>query len=284
MRRTLICLLCLAGCAEKPLAPIDPVPVPDPGTLATCCASQDHWPLAVVEMAEATSLWIVPATRAVKLRPSYLEDQTGAQDHLIDQAQVLDLILMSNHSRLSGAGGDGFFGHSALFLGGEGEMRALGLWDHPAVTPHHAMLRQGSVAIEALDEGVHLSHRSDLLEADAAALFRLERVSTARKRAVVLHLLAQLGRPFDQSFRLDNGAPLYCTELIHDALPEARFPQRESYGRAVIWPDEIASQSLLGTTGFRFVTYVEGGDGGWRTGSADLMASRILAAWPADGD
>jgi len=52
----------------------------------------------------------------------------------------------------------------------------------------------------------------------------------------------------------------------------------------VIWPDEIASQSLLGTTGFRFVTYVEGGDGGWRTGSADLMASRILAAWPADGD
>lgn len=223
----------------------------------------------------------MPITRGTVLRQAYLQDQPTAQERLLSQARPLDLILISNKSRLSGAGGEGYFGHSAFFTGNEAQLRALGVWHNPAIVPYHGAIRAGGLAIESLDIAVRLSDAPTLLEADAAALFRTTGISRARRQAAVIRLFSEIGRPFDNAFRLDDDAAWYCTELIWRVLPEANLPLTRSYGRMVIWPDEVAAKSLLGETKFRFVRFVRGNPKSWAEGSRDQMAASIVAQWPA---
>lgn len=271
----------VAGCAPLRVQPPETEPASLNAALEACCGKHQTFPTWLAEAAESSAAWVMPITRGTVLRAAHLQDQPAAQDYLLSQARPLDLILISNKSRLSGAGGEGYFGHSAFYTGDEAQLRALGVWHHPAITPYHARIRAGGLAIESLDIAVRLSDAPTLLEADAAALFRTTGISRARRQEAVIRAFSEIGRPFDNTFRLDDDAAWYCTELIWRVLPEADLPLTQSYGRQVIWPDEVATKSLLGQTKFRFVDYVWGRPGGWARGTRDLMASRIVAHWPA---
>jgi len=147
--------------------------------------------------------------------------------------------------------------------------------------PYRALFEAGDVSIEAIDGGVRLSRPEQLFEADAAALFHAKKLSFARKRQVVRWLLARLGRPFDNRFDLTDNKALYCTELIHAALPEMNLPVTKTFGRAVVWPDEVAAHSMIGKTGFTFRRFVHADRNGWHIGQRNQMAARVLAAWNA---
>lgn len=273
--------LAVSGCSKAPeIAEADIAGINFTPALQTCCAGEDKYPIALVNAVETNSISSFPLTRSIVLRQSYLQDEPEAHAVLLDQAKPLDIILIANGSRLSGAIGDGYFGHSALIIGSEADLRALGVWSHPAITPFHERIRAGGIAIESIDHGVHLSDAHTLLETDSAALFQVTGLNRAETRAGLIHLFREIGKPFDHHFDLDTPESVFCTELIHDAVPSLDIPVTITYGRRVVWPDEVATQSLLGNTGYRFAAYVKGSPFGWRQESQQVMAAQILQAWP----
>ncbi|MGH1369290.1 MAG: hypothetical protein ACRBCL_11805 [Maritimibacter sp.] len=273
-------LMALAGCSG-PAQMIDPAQVSRVGyerAFAGCCDTSGGIPQALYDFGEAHSLWIVPTLREIVLREAYLFHDEAAQVAILDRLRPMDVMLINNHSRASGATGAGFFGHSLVYLGGEAELRAMGMWDDPIVQQHKAAFRAGARAIEAVGQDVSLAS-DHMFEADSVAIFRPVGLSEARRKQIYPALLREVGHPFDVNFRLNNGDALFCTELIDKAMPELNFPRHTYKGHELILPDEVAIAALTGKSPMRFVGYFEGSLSGFREGSRDKMAARIMEGW-----
>ena len=252
--------------------------------LRACCPSGNQFSPAVVDFTEANSMWILPFARNTVLRPAYLQDQPDAHEYLLRDARPLDLITAYNGGRLSGLAGEGYFGHMAVYLGTEPQLKAMGVWNHPAVAKFHDRIRAGGIAIEAVDVGVRLATRREVMEVDAAALFRPTNLGPARKRQALIDFFTEIGQPFDFHFDLATENTFYCSELVNKVLPELKMPVTLTYGRPSVWPDEMVTGALLGEVPARFQRYIFGNDGGWDHGNQWLMAARIIDAWPSIGE
>lgn len=275
-----VCGAFLTGCGEKP-APVDPAAVSRAGyarAFEACCDTSGGIPQALYDFGEAHSLWIVPTLREIVLRDAYLMHNEAAHALVLSRVKPGDLLLLMNHSRASGATGSGYFGHSVVYLGGEADLRAMGLWNDPAVRPHHAAFQNGAMAIEAVGHEVSLAG-AHMFEADSMAIFRPQGITPARRKQIYRALLREVGTPFDMNFRLDNGCALFCTELVDKAMPELNFPRHDYKGHEIILPDEAAIAALTGKSPMRFVTFVEGSPTGFRERSRDAMAARIMEGW-----
>lgn len=271
--------LALAGCAERyvPLSEAELARTDVRQELLDCCPGQDGGlPPEVVLSVERNSFWIAPTSRAIKVRPAYLEDDADLHRAVLARAKPLDTILIANGSRASSALGGGTFGHLAIYIGTEAELRAMGLWNHSLIVPFHDDIRAGKVAIEALDTDVHLSAPPKLFETDHVALLRPRGLSPARKREAILALFGDMGKRFDFHFDTRDDSAIYCTELLDRALPELNLPARAMFGREVILPDEIASQTLAGVLPFDVVLFIRGYPVGWRVQGEREMAALVL--------
>lgn len=280
-----LALLLVAGCAPSyypPLSAQQLAALPDRNAALRHCCDKANGGLTTETALtiERNSFWVLPFSRKVKLRPGWLEDDPEAWTALLDRARPLDVILIGNDSRLSGLSGPGLFGHAAIYLGTEAQLRALGIWDDPAVVPFHPDIRKGKVAIEALDIDVHLSGPPALFETDHMALLRPRAISAARKRTAAIALFREIGAPFD--FHFDNGDPsqIYCTELIDRVLPELRLPAREIYGRELILPDDVAARVLTGEVPMDLVLFIRGYPVGWRSLGENDLAALLLTQYP----
>lgn len=272
-------VLALAGCGEKyvALSEAEMARVDTRQALLDCCPGQGgSVPTELVLSVERNSFWVAPASRAIKVRPSYLEDDIDVHRAVLARARPLDVILIGNGSRVSGAFGGGTFGHLAVYVGTETQLRAIGLWSHPLIVPFHADIRAGKVAIEALDTDVHLSGSPELFETDHVALLRPTGVSPARQRQVILALFGDMGQRFDFHFDVRDDSAIYCTELLDRAMPELNLPARAMYGREVILPDEIAAQTLAGALPFDVLLFIRGYPEGWQVQGEREMAALVL--------
>jgi hypothetical protein len=271
----------LAGCAaDKHAVTLSDMDGRDiAAELAACCPSEGKFPVELVNFAEANSMWVMPFTRGFVLREAFLQTQPAAQDYLFDGIEPFDVIFVFNGSRISGQNGEGYFGHMAIYMGSEAQLRALGVWDHPAVVPFHERIRAGYTSIEAIDAGVRVSTRAMVLDADGAAVFRPTGLTGARKRAAAIDFFTEVGKPFDFHFDLASNDRIYCTELIHNFLPELNFPVTLTYGRPSIWPDEVAAAAMTGGVPMAFRRYAFADGDGWEKGDKWLLGARILEAW-----
>ncbi len=269
----------LAGCGEKyvPLSEAQMARIDTRQALLDCCPGQSGAiPPDLVLSAERNSFWIAPASRAVKFRPSWLEDDIGLHQAVLARARPLDVLLIANASRATGLIGGGTFGHLAIYIGTEAELRDLGLWSHPLIVPFQDDIRAGKVVIEALDKDVHLSGSPEVFETDHIALLRPTGVTTSRRREAILALFGDMGARFDFHFDVRDDSAIYCTELLDRAMPELGLPTREMYGREVILPDEIAAQVLAGALPFELRLFIRGYPEGWRVQGAREMTALVL--------
>jgi len=272
----------LASCATpQPLTPVELAQLDRRDALLGCCTEPG------VGLSEGTILALeqaVPmvklAARKTKFRESYLQTATDAQDAIVARARPLDVLIARNGSRLSGSAGVGFFGHAQIYTGSEAELRSLGVWDHPAVAPHHAEIRAGAIGIEATEIGVHLSDRAKLFEVDTVALFRPRTLDRAARRRGVIRAFRMIGRPFDLDFDSSDPARVSCTELVEMAVPELGLPVQRFLARDVTVPDAVAAHALAGRVPMDLLVFIQGYPVGWRLRDEDDMAALILGAWP----
>ncbi len=258
------------GCSRTGVAEADMEPAG--ANLRACCTNMEDYPRWFVDMARTVAPALGTVLSHVAWRAGYLKSKRSAQDAVMDVLQPLDIVLVSSKGRQSGQMIPGLFGHAAVYLGTEPELKLLGILQSPKVKPYLARIRSGHVFIEADAKGVHLSPPSIVLNTDAVAILRPQFGSLKQRRKSALDLFDSMGMRFDFLFDVETPDCTFCTELIHRTMPQLDLPITEIYGARTIMPDSVAVSAIRKGHGLVFVGYVKGDRKGWRQASvADLM-------------
>lgn len=249
----------------------------DPKTF-TCCEDPERQPLWFVDLGFRKSEEMAPFFSGGE-NSGLLAGLSEAQSHISSRAQPFDILVFSSKSQMSSRMLAGWFTHSAIYFGTEAQLKALGLWSHPAVKPHQAAIRAGKIIAESNPEGVHLSSLADILnEKDAVALLRPD-ISRAAKSKALDVALSAIGSRFDHYYDLETCDEYACSELICKSLPSLNFPVREIYGRWMLVPDDIAARAIRGE-GLQLVDYVRATrNGTWSANGAPGAMNDVAAFW-----
>lgn len=179
--------------------------------------------------------------------------------HLQNTLRPLDILAEKTPFRLTDSFIPGHFGHVAIWLGTEQELKELGLWDHPVVTQYHDQLvasdptsRDGPLVVEALRSGVQLSTLAEFLNVDDVAVLRPESLWNGEGtqpqldqiREALLLTFRQVGKNYDFNFDVNTTDKIVCSELIYVSFPTISWPTDQVIGRATISPDQVAKLSL----------------------------------------
>lgn len=268
----------LAACAPA----VDPNftgldPETDPKSF-TCCGNPERIPAPIAKIGFDLSPVFSPIVSAAPLRPGYLTEQPEAWAYLTDRARPLDILLTSGKNWIPGQVITGRFTHSAVYLGTEAQLKALGLWNDPLIVPHHEAIRAGNIIIEGVSTGAKLNDALHIFDTDGALLVRPALASNAARRKAARRLFTRLGVPFDYTFDVTTCGELACTEMVAQSMPQIGFLVRKAYDYTVLMPDDIAAQSIRGEN-LRVIAYARGTESGWSKGSVQDAMTDIAASW-----
>lgn len=241
-----------------------------------CCEGAERIPRWMIDIYEPVAPVVGDVIGRVELRSGLLAGRADALRHIGDRLRPLDILVVSSKGRLTGNLIPGLFSHTVVYVGNESELRALGVWDDPAVRPHHAAIRAGKVMIESDHRGVHLTTAATALETDRVAVFR-PRIGDRRRVATLL--VAHVGTPYDYYFDNGDTNELYCAELIDHAMPGIRMPSRELYGRRMFLPDDAIAAGIAGRMRVTPVLYVRASGSGWEDAGFAQLKRDLDAAW-----
>lgn len=250
----------------------------DQRSFACCHDPEQFYPPAFTTLALTFGQAILAKMPYPDSVPGLLVDQPGALEAVLDRAQPFDLLLTANKTYPGGRLVPGRFTHSSVYIGTEAQLRAIGLWNSPAIRPIQDDIRAGRTFVEAIRPVVRMSTPEALLQSDAVALLRPQ-LSFRQKQQALTVLVDKLGTPFD--FWFDNNTPdvLSCTELIGMAMPSLDFTIRSPYGRPAAMPDDVVAQAIRGER-MRFIEQVRGlKGGGFVVEGADGAMRDIAAFW-----
>jgi uncharacterized protein YycO len=157
-----------------------------------------------------------------------------------------DILLEKTPFRLTDNFIPGHWGHVAIWLGNEKQLRALGIWDDPALTIYHAEIQRGDAVVEALRDDVQLSPLARFLNIDDLSVLRCPDLSSADRRSLVLRSLRQLGKKYDFNFDVETIDRIVCSELVYQVYTQIDWPSDRTIGRWTISPDQVAHRALPG--------------------------------------
>lgn len=265
------------GCSRSGVADADLKPAK--ASIRACCTNMEEYPRWYVDMARTIAPALGTVLSHVAWRSGHLKSKRAAQDAVMAVLQPLDIVLVSSKGRRSGQMIPGLFGHAAIYLGTEQELKRLGISASAEVRPHLGKIRNGQVFIEADAKGVHLSPPSIVLNTDAVAILRPQFGSLKQRRKTARDFFATLGMRFDFLFDVDTPDCTFCTELIQRTMPQLDLPITEIYGVRTIMPDSVAVSAIRKGHGLVFVGYVKGDRKGWRQASMADLVNDIGRDW-----
>jgi hypothetical protein len=209
----------------------------------------------------------------VESRRGKLDGRRDVQLELEGQLRAGDILLERTPFRLTDSFIPGYWGHAAIWVGSETELRALGIWDHPVVQPYQGDIRSGRRVAEALRSGVALNSLAHFLNIDDLAVLRDQRPASLARADAVIQALREIGKRYDFTYDLQTRDRLGCAELVYHAYGDIDWPSRRDFGRVAIAPDHIAARAV-GDAPLDIVALYIGGERvgeGW----ADVMAELI---------
>src|SRR5512147_909432 len=78
-----------------------------------------------------------------------------------------DILLEKTPFRLTDKLIPGYWGHAAVWIGTEAELKGLGIWDNPVVARYHDEIRENRLVVEALRSGVEMNSLEHFLNIDS---------------------------------------------------------------------------------------------------------------------
>lgn len=157
-----------------------------------------------------------------------------------------DILLEKTPFRATDKFIPGFWGHNAIWLGTEEEVKKLGLWDHPAFKPLQEHIKAGKSILEALRPGVTIDPVEHFLDIDDMAIIRIKNISEEELKASLIRTASQYGKKYDFNFDVETQDQLVCSELIYMAYVDIPWRTEKTLGRYTINPDAVAEQSVKG--------------------------------------
>jgi uncharacterized protein YycO len=182
----------------------------------------------------------------VETRKGKLFRRDDVNAALSDNLRAGDILLEKTPFRLTDALIPGHWGHAAVWIGGEAELRELDIWDHPLVASHQQAIRSGAGVVEALRSGVKLNRLSQFLNIDDLAVMRARNMDNPARAAIILNALRQIGKDYDFNFDVETGDRIVCSELIYVTYTGIKWPTTKTLGRSTISPDQVAAKALHG--------------------------------------
>lgn len=180
------------------------------------------------------------AVGLVETRRGKLDGDAQLVDKVAGTLRAGDILLEKTPFRLTDAFIPGHWGHAAVWVGNEQELRDLGIWEHPVVRPHQARIRDGRGVVEALRAGVKMNTLAHFLNVDDLAVLRRDAASQKQQVEVILQALRQVGKAYDFNFDVESTDRIVCSELVYHAYGDIRWPTARHLGRATVSPDNIA--------------------------------------------
>jgi len=204
------------------------------------------------------------STGIINFRGGKLKDLAQAEyDDLVSQMKPLDILLEKTPFRLTDKFIPGFYGHMAIWVGTEKELREAGLWEElPGYykiaqerysydgPPFQESIRQGRHIVEALRPGVEINSLQEFLNVDDLVVLRADECAEGssgprfcltpdKKKAYLLEVFKQLGKDYDFNFNVNTETDIVCSELAYRAFFDIDFETTKTLGKHSISPEQI---------------------------------------------
>ena len=195
----------------------------------------------------------------VETRQGYLRELSATERVALQgRLQPLDVLLEKTPFRLTDKSIPGHYGHVAVWVGTERELRELELWDDPLVRPYQERIRAGAGIVEALRSGVELNTLEHFLNIDDLLVIRPQPMARGEVRAAVRRAFAQLGKEYDFNFDVESDRRIVCSELAFVVFPDVAWATTKVLGRASISPDQVAVKASPGGSFTPVILYHDG--------------------------
>ncbi|ATH08362.1 hypothetical protein BIY24_10500 [Halobacteriovorax marinus] len=177
------------------------------------------------------------------------------KEKLLKELRPLDLLFEKTPFALTDTFIPGHFGHAALYLGTEEQLKEIGLWDSPIIRPYQKNIQNGEIIVEAIRPGVGLTTMEKFLEIDEIAILRQDTIhyDYEEMQQVYKRALDQIGKEYDFNFDVETTDKIVCSELLFFAYGKINWPTVYILGRPTISPDNLAELAFYDNTPINFV-------------------------------
>jgi hypothetical protein len=180
----------------------------------------------------------------VEYRRGKLDSRPLVHERVAAELKAGDVLLEKTPFRLTDSFIPGHWGHAAVWIGSESELRELGIWEHPLVVRYQTQIRQGRGVVEALRSGVEMNTLKHFMNVDDLAVLRHSSMGREAKRRVIVQALRQVGKAYDFNFDTQSTNRIVCSELVYHAYGNVPWPTERKLGRVVVSPDNIAQEAV----------------------------------------
>jgi len=153
----------------------------------------------------------------------------------------------------------GYWSHTAIWIGDEAELRALGIWNNEIVKKYHKEIKASHLIAESLSTGTTLSTMEHFLNVDDIAILRnTQKLSNKEKIKIITLTLRQIGKEYDFNFDVETTDKIVCSQLVYLAYTDIQWPTDNILGRYTISPDNIATKVAKGKELKTILLYLDG--------------------------
>jgi hypothetical protein len=171
----------------------------------------------------------------------------------------MDILLEKTPFRLTDRFIPGYWGHAAIYIGNQRDLKKLGIWDHPLVQKYADDILAGKSIVEALRDKVQINTLESFSDIDDFALLRLNESLTDQELAEhIIRALSHIGKLYDFSFDVDTGDRIVCSELHFRTFINIPFNTTPILGRNTISVDQVAEQGVSGGPFSPVLVYIDG--------------------------
>lgn len=194
-------------------------------------------------------------------RKGYLNGNDHAFNHIKENLKPLDLLFEKRGFVFTDLTIPGNWGHVAVWLGTEEELKELGLWEHPAIIPHQSKIQKGYSIFQVRRWGLGFDTLENFMKLDEVAIVRHKNILKRSQKniaRVYANLFDQIGKKYDFGFDAMTTNEITCTEIISLSYGDISWPTDYTFGRTTITPNNMAEIALYKDSPFNFVTYLRG--------------------------
>jgi len=195
-----------------------------------------------------------------RFRKGYLYQNDSLSNTILAQLKPMDLIAEKTGFALTDKMIPGHFGHIAIWLGTEEQLKQIDLWDHPVIQPIQARIRAGYSILETDRGGTHLKTLQDFMNVDAlviANILGFDAISKEDKVNLYQNALAQIGKEYDFNFDVETSDKLVCSELLYQVFGSIHWPTDNFLKRNTISPDNVLSLALYQNSPISLSYYIK---------------------------
>lgn len=166
----------------------------------------------------------------------------------------LDILFEKTSYRLTDKLIPGHWGHVAIWVGNEVELKDLGVWEQldeitSYIRRYHnyrgpsikTLIRSNHLVLEALRPGVMLNTFQHFLDIDDLAVVRTRvELSREQQKEYLIKAFKQIGKSYDFNFNVQTDKKIVCSELAYVVYDDYEWPVDSQLGRYTISPDNVA--------------------------------------------